>query len=108
MIFIDSTPTLAKLTLLETRKGKVKIIKRVAPYWRKLGALLDFDEDGTQLDTIEQKWRGDPEDCCQNMFQHWVKGNGVRPCSWSRLIKLLEDNDQQSLSEEVREALNSQ
>ena len=105
--YTDSTPTLATLSMLKTSKGKIQVIKRVAPYWRKLGALLDFDDDGTQLDTIKQKFHSDPEDCCQEMFKYWVKGNGVKPCTWNKLIELLDDNDQKALSKEIQESLSS-
>ena len=39
------------------------------------------------------------------MFQHWLDGNGVKPCSWHTLIELLEVCDQQTLAEEIQEAL---
>ena len=103
---IDATPTLAKLSVLRTAGGKkIQIIKRLAPSWRGLGILLDFDEAGTKLDIIDSKHRGNPEACCQAMFQHWVKGNGVTPCSWNTLIELLDDCDQQALAKEIQDAL---
>ena len=105
---VDACPTMAKLIVLKQANGKkIRIIKRLAAYWRKLGLILDFDECGSQLDIIEQKCHGDPEACCQEMFQYWLKGNGVKPCSWRRLIELLEDCDQQALSEEIQEAISS-
>ena len=102
---IDATPSLAKLSVLRSAGGKIQIIKRVAPNWRGLGILLDFDEAGAQLDIIDSKHRGDPEACCQAMFQYWVKGNGVTPCSWNTLIELLDDCDQQALAKEIQDAL---
>ena len=97
---------MAKLIVLKQANGKkIRIIKRLAAYWRKLGLILDFDESGSQLDIIEQKCRGDPEECCREMLQYWLKGNGVKPCSWRTLIELLEDCDQQALSEEIQEAI---
>ena len=78
------------LSLLKTPDGKkIKIMTRLAPHWRKLGLLMDFDDTGTQLDIIYMKYRGDPEECCEAMFQHWLKGNGVTPCSWRTLIENL-------------------
>ena len=104
--FTDAALTLAKLSLLRTAGGKkIQIIKRLAPSWREVGILLDFDESGTELDIIEKTHPTNPVACCQAMFQHWVKGNGVRPCSWSTLIDLLEDCDQQTLAKEIQDAL---
>ena len=103
---IEATPTLAKLSVLRVAGGKkIQIIKRLAPNWRGLGILLDFDESGTQLDIIEKAHPMDPVACCQAMFQYWVKGNGVRPCSWNTLIELLEDCDQQGLAKEIQDGL---
>ena len=103
---IDATPTLAKLSVLRAAGGKkIQIIKKLTPSWRGLGILLDFDESGTQLDIIDSKYHSDPEACCQAMFQYWVKGNGVRPCSWNTLIELLEDCDQQGLAKDIQDGL---
>ena len=102
----DATPTLAKLSVLRTAGGKkIQIIKRLAPSWRELGILLDFDESGTELDIIEKTHPTNPVACCQAIFQHWVKGNGVRPCSWNTLVELLDDCDQQALAKEIQDAL---
>ena len=89
-----------------TAQGKkIQIIKTVSPKWRKFGVLLDFDESGTQLDIIRGKYHGDPEDCCEAMFQHWLKGNGLKPCSWHTLIQVLEDCEEQALAQEIQHAL---
>ena len=99
-------PSLAMLLLLKTNEGKkIRIIKEVATYWRQLGLLLDFDKAGTQLDIIETNNPTNAEACCQIMFQHWIKGNGVKPCSWRKLIELIEDCDQVVLAKEIQTAL---
>ena len=94
------------LTVLKTHEGKkIQIIKKMAPHWRDLCALMDFDQTGTELATIDSKHRGNPKECCRAMFQHWVNGNGVRPCSWRKLIELIDDCDQEALAEEIQTAL---
>ena len=88
--------------MMKTAKGKrIKIIETVAPKWKTLGFQLEFDEFGSKLDTIKAKNNNDPEECCREMFQHWLKGSGVRPCSWRKLIELLEDCDFEVLAEQV-------
>ena len=106
-MLIDATPTLADLSVLQTSKPKIYIIKQISPHWRDLGSVMNFDPTGAEIDTIEQKYCGDPKDCCRAMFQHWLKGNGVRPCSWHKLIGLLEDIDNRALAEEIQTALTS-
>ena len=104
----DSPPTIAQLLLLKTAAGgKIKIISRLAPHWRDLGYIMNFDPTGAEIESIEQQYRGVPKECCRAMFQHWLNGNGVRPCSWGTLIELLEDCDQQALVEEIQSALSA-
>ena len=63
---------------------------------------MDFDETGTQLDIIRDKYHGDPEVCCREMFQYWLKGNGVKPQTWHKLVELIGDCDQEVLADELR------
>ena len=103
---IDATPTLAMLSVLKIRDGKkIQIIKRMATHWRKIGFLMDFDETGTQLDIIGKNHPFDAEACCQAVFKHWVKGNGIRPCSWRKLIELIDICDQKILAKAIGTAL---
>ena len=104
---LDATPTLAKLSLLRATRGKkIKIIERVAPFWESLGDQLDFDESGSKLSLIKAD-HSTSEACCRAMFQHWLNGNGVTPCSWRTLIELLEDLDQEVLAQDIRHALSA-
>ena len=97
---------MAKLSLLKTQTGKkIKIIKRLSPYWKDLGYLLEFDDNGTEISVIEKRHHGDPDECCTAMFHYWLKGNGVKPHSWRKLIELIDDCDQQELADEIQDAL---
>ena len=98
-------PTLAKLMLLKTARGeKIKIINTLAPFWYRFGILLEFDHNGTQLAKIDKKYHGDPDSCCQAMFQHWLSGNGRGPHTWRTLIELLEDADKGILATDIQNA----
>ena len=104
----DAQPSLAQLQLLKTADGKkIRIISRLAPHWNDLGDLMNFDQTGSEIETIEQKYRGDPKDCCRAIFKHWLDGNGVIPCSWHGLIELLDDLDQEVLAQEIQSALST-
>ena len=104
----DATPTLGKLSVLRTAEGqKIKVIESVAPLWQSLGDLLEFDSSGSKLRLIKATHPNDPKACCRDMFQHWLDGNGVRPCSWRKLIELLEDCDLHDLVAAVRSACSS-
>ena len=68
---------------------------------------MNFDPTGAEIESIELKYHGDPKECCRAMFQHWLNGKGVRPCSWGKLIELLKDCDQQALLEEIQSTLSA-
>ena len=107
---VDCTPTLNELKVLKSASGgkeKITVIKCLAPKWTDLGDLLAFDGVGKKLDEIEEKYPGDPEACCRAMFIHWLKGNGVQPCTWSKLIELLKDCEQEKLANEIEAAISA-
>ena len=99
-------PTLAQLTRMKTTTGeKIKIIESVAPQWKELGALLDFDPEGRTLELIEanNQLRGHVA-CCRGMFVTWLQGKGIE-ATWEVLIELLDDVDQSELAKRVKTAL---
>ena len=102
---IDDPPSLGKLSVLRTAEGeKIKIIEAVAPQWLVLGDLLEFDSRGIKLELIRATHPTDPLACCKDMLQHWLDGHGVRPCSWRKLIELLQDCDLAELAKQVHSA----
>ena len=98
-------PTLTQLKIMKTTTGeKIKIIESVAPQWKELGDLLDFDPEGRTLELIEanNQLKG-PVAYCREMFITWLKGKG-REATWEVLIELLEDIDQSELATKVETA----
>jgi len=83
---------------------KIKIIESVAPQWKELGDLLDFDSEGRTLELIEAKQQKDPVACCREMFVTWLRGKG-REATWEVLIELLHEVDQSELAKKVKSAL---
>ena len=79
----------------------MEIIKAVVPNWKGFGLYLDFDNVGTYLDTIDKR-NTDPADCCQDMFKHWLNGNGIK-ASWSNVIKILKAIGLKVLAQEVEQ-----
>ena len=94
-----STPTMKQLTSLSTRRGSIRIIKELAPIWNEVGRNLDFDKCGTKLRSIE-KSRKEPEECCVEVFYHWLLGNGIQ-CSWGNVIQILNDCDRRALANKL-------
>ena len=91
---------------MKTTTGeKIKIIESVAPQWKELGDLLDFDPEGRTLELIEVNHQMNGVfACCREMFVTWLKGNG-REATWEVLIELLDDINQSELAKMVKTAL---
>ena len=110
MLYVSSLtgkkPTLAQLKMMKTATGeKIKIIESVAPQWKELGDLLDFDSEGQTLELIEaNNQQKGPVVCCREMFITWLKGKG-REATWGVLIELFDDIDQSELARKVKTAL---
>ena len=99
-------PTLSQLKIMKSKTGeKIKIIESVAPQWKELGDLLDFDPEGQTLELIEanHQMRGYVA-CCREMSATWLKGKG-KEATWEVLIELLDDIDQSELAKQVKTAL---
>ena len=102
--FADRKPKLVQLTKLKTSKGKVlQIIKSIAPQWKTIGDLMDFDDDGNKVDLIANEHKEDgPVACCRKVFTLWLKGTHA---TWRNLIDLLNDCEMGELVQEIKNAL---
>ena len=93
------------MKMTTTTGEKIQIINSVAPQWKQLGALLDFDAEGRTLSLIEADCQQEGHiACCQKMFMHWLNGKG-KETTWKVLLELLEDIDQSELARKVKNAL---
>ena len=101
-------PTMSKLQVLQAANGKkIKIIDTIASEWMTLGDLLAFDDCSKKLNSIKQECSSVPNRCCREMFQCWIAGEGVQPCTWQKLIELISDCGEIVLAEQIKSALSS-
>ena len=85
---------------------KIEIIKSLAPCWKNFGVLLEFDDDGNQLELIEsENGQHNPHKCCQAMMRHWIAGNGEQPTTWRTLLALLKDDNRVVLAQTIQTVL---
>lgn len=98
-------PTLRQLHILRSPTAKVRIISRLSSQWQAIGDILEFDGSGAKLMDIELDNNKDPKSCCRDVFRLWLTGEGVRPCSWQKLIEILGDIDQEMLAKEIEAVL---
>jgi hypothetical protein len=105
----DELPTLEELKILKyTDKGKkhkVRIINEASHKWKDVADLICGDVNTTT--TLEQKCRGDPNECLRQTFIDFFlnkKPQGYTQ-DWNGLIELLDDIDLETLAENVKHAL---
>ena len=91
--------------MLRSGNIRIRIISRLSPVWRVIGDLLEFDDCGAKLVDIEQNYPNDRDSCCRDILQLWLMGEGVRPCTWRKLIQIIEDSDQEMLVKEIKAVL---
>ena len=95
----DQRPTLAELQSIIVDGEVVSIIRNVADNWKNLCVAFNFDPNGRQLKIIEQRYPNRAEECSREMFQTWLKVQGV---TWSSLIAVLESCDEAVIAEKVK------
>ena len=85
--------------------GKVNIIQEVAPHWQDFATNLDFDPSGNTMQIIDRRNRGDPNACCRDMMQTWLRGMGKQPATLKLLVDILKECRLIVLAEQVNEAI---
>ena len=74
--------------------------------WERIGSILGFE--GSDLERLDKKRRGDPEDCCRDIFCEWLEKGKIEShysMDWNGVLELLEDCQYSALVEELQEAL---
>ena len=96
---LDSMPTLKQLKLMEIGIEEIKITEITCTAWKTIGELLDFDDLGSKVSTIEKETRG-LENCLIEVLKMWMKGEsrGYKPASWKTFIKLLRHSGHRALA----------
>ena len=107
--FVDKLPTLSELMIFKYKdKGesnKLRIIHSASHKWKDVTNLICNDPNIYHV--LEQKHRGDPEECLREVFIRYFIDRKPLYYSqdWNGLIELLEDVDLETLAEEVKRAL---
>ena len=94
------------LSNFKSKSGeRINIINRVSPHWSEFAVQLDFDNDGTTMQTIDKVCGPDPEACCKEMMREWLSGKGRQPVTWELLVEILKDCELGVLAKQVEEAV---
>ena len=75
--------------------------------WRTVADFLDYEIHTIQM--IAEKYRGDPEQCCDGLFRDWLSTNhGVASKTWDTLMTRLKEINQLAVAvSEIRKELDN-
>ena len=84
---------------------RVRIISRAQHKWKDIAGLIC--QDSNIVPTLEEKYKSDPKDCCQQVFVDYFINNKPKryPHNWSGLIELLKDVELETLADDVKKAV---
>ena len=98
--------TMANLTSLKTADGdNLEIIETIAPDWKTVGYLMDFDPSGRKVDVIEADYahkQNGGVTCCQEIFKLWLHREDA---TWEKLNEILNGSGHKVLAEQVMDAV---
>lgn len=85
------TLTLLKREDNDREEQRLSLSKRVCSKWRNFGRRFKRDEG--ELDAIEQRCLGIPEECWCRLMNEWLNEGGTNdyPITWKGVIDVLED-----------------
>ena len=94
-----------KYTDEEGEKKKIRIISEASHQWKDIANLLCSDANITSV--LEQKWRGDPNECLKATFiDNFINKKPENYSQdWDGMIELLDDVGLEALAENVKHAL---
>ncbi len=95
-IFVAQKPTMALAK---------EVCNYFAAHWMDIGYCLDFDEDGSQVDLIEEEGSKNPKKCCTLLLKTWIQGNKGKAKTWQTLLDILLSLDQKTAHDKVKEHL---
>lgn len=84
---------------------KWKVLSSVAANWRGLADLLGFDPSITSA--IDDKYKGDPELSCREVFSRWLMGKTGSAPSWGDLLEALDDLNYTVLADDLHSELSA-
>ena len=95
---LDGTPTLKQLLNC--------VVPEVAPVWYAFGIELEITLQA--LSCIKKNERGIVEDCCIEMFSHWLskyENSGSLPRTWRTILKAVENRCGLQPAEEIEKRI---
>lgn len=112
LLFLGLNVSIGNLQLLKwcnkhSEKMRTSIIDRVCHKWKIIATLVS--PKNNTIEVLGQRYSNDPHQCVRKVFQDYFISNkpafGRYSQDWDGIIELLNDIEEEALSEEVRECL---
>lgn len=81
------------------QKKEIRVIDRIAPFWKRVGFALGVESH--ELAIYKNDKHGSV-DCTYEMMEHWLES---RTASWNGLLQALEEANQHELAKELKSIL---
>ena len=98
-------PSVQLLLTFPSKGGHINLIKKCSFKYYNLGILLLDDENTNEVDSLEFKHNKDPERITTEIFNIWIRGDGLKPISWDALVQVLQNVDLHNLADELQGTL---
>ena len=94
-----------ELLALQGKDKTIDIVKEIGVQWRVVGIHLLNDESGATIEAIDEQFRGNVQAINLEILKRWLRGEGLRDCTWRVLLGVLRKANCVELAESVEEAL---
>ena len=94
-------PTVLECTRFQGLRRTINIPQEIGRNYSQFGMFLLDDPNGTKVDNIECKHRGDPERINTEILREWDTGREKKPVTWKTLIGVLRDIELGTLASEI-------
>ena len=94
-----------ELLALQGKDKTIDIVKEIGVQWCVVGIHLLNDESGATIEAIDEQFRGNVQAINLEILKRWLRGEGLRDCTWRVLLGVLRKAHCVELAESVEEAL---
>ena len=85
----------------------INIPEAIGVKWHELGAQLLDDPDGTRVNNISHNHQRNCKEINIEIISLWLQGNEVKPVTWAKLVKVLDDIGKGQLAEKISETIHN-
>ena len=94
-----------ELLALQGKDKTIDIVKEIGVQWRVVGIHLLNDESGATIEAIDEQFRGNVQAINLEILKRWLRGEGLRDCTWRVLLGVLRKAHCVELAESADEVL---